>query len=129
MSTVAVIVVAAVLVLVLVFLGGLAATRRRAAAGAADYERRVAEADRALEQARASDRGWERGALEEAARGALRERWPDFAYDDLHLVLVDDRPGVEEDRAHFAAVGSDGEARVVLVREPSGWGAERVERA
>jgi hypothetical protein len=129
MSTLAVILIAAVAVLVLVFLGGLAATRRRAAAGAPDYERRVAEADRALEQARASDRGWERGALEQAARDALGERWPDFAYDDLHLVLVDDRPGVEEDRAHFAAVGRDGEARVVLVRGASGWGTETVERA
>jgi hypothetical protein len=128
MSTLAIIVIAVVAVIVLVFIGGLAATRRRAAAGAADYERHIAEADRALEQARASDRGWERGALEQAARVALREQWPDFVFDDLFLVLVDDRPGIHEDRAHFAAVGSGGEARVVLVREQTGWAPEAVER-
>jgi hypothetical protein len=129
MSTLAIIVIVVVLVLVLVFLGGLAATRRRAAAGAQDYERRVAEADQALEQARALDKGWDRGALEQTARDALGEHRPDFSYDDLFLVLVDDRPGTSEDRAHFAAVGSDGEARVVLVRGPDGWSAEKVEPA
>ena len=46
---------------------------------------------------------------------------------DLHLVLVDDRPGVEEDRAHFGAAGGDGEVRVVLARDPSGgWTVESV---
>ena len=128
MSTLAIIVIAAVVVLVLVFIGGLAATRRRAAAGAADYERHVAAADRALEQARAGDKGWERGALEQAARSALAEEEPDYSFDDLFLVLVDDRPGIDEDRAHFTAVGADGEARVVLVRGEAGWGPETVER-
>ena len=37
--------------------------------------------------------------FEEAARRALEEQEPGFAYDELHLVLVDDRPGVSEDRA------------------------------
>lgn len=128
MSTLAIIVIVAVVVLVLVFLGGLAATRRRAAAGAADYERHVAAADRALEQARAGDRGWERGALEQAARRALADQKPEYAFDDLFLVLVDDRPGIDEDRAHFTAVGADGEARVVLVRDEGRWVPETVER-
>ena len=126
MSTGTVIVIVVAVVLVLVFLGGLAATRRRDAVGAGDYKRRVAEADQALEQARALDKGWDRRALEEAARTALREERPDFSYDDLFLVLVDDRPGTAEDRAHFAAMGSDGEARVVLVRRPDGWTAEQL---
>jgi hypothetical protein len=42
-------------------------------------------------------------------------------------VLVDDRPGVSEDRAHFMAVGADGAARVILAREGDRWIAERVE--
>jgi hypothetical protein len=42
-------------------------------------------------------------------------------------VLVDDRPGIEEDRAHFVAVGPDGRARVILAREGDRWIAERVE--
>lgn len=126
MSTGAIIVIVVAVVLVLAFLGGLAATRRRDAAGAGAYQRHVAEADRALEQARALDKGWERATLEVAAQTALRERRPEFTYDDLFLVLVDDRPGTAEDRAHFAAVGPDGEARVVLVRGPDGWTAEQL---
>ena len=52
---------------------------------------------------------------------------PEFDYDGLHLVLVDDRPGVDEDRAHFVAVGSGGETRVVLSRTGGHWGAESVD--
>ena len=124
MSTLAIVLIVIAVILVLVFVGGLVATRKRAEAGAADYERHVAAADQALEQARATDRGWDRALLEDAAHSALSEQQPGFAYDALHLVLVDDRPGIEEDRAHFAAVGSDGERRVVLVRTASGWSAE-----
>ena len=84
------------------------------------------EADQVLEVARAGDRGWEREMMEGVARSALSESRPDFSYDDLHLVLVEDRPGVEEDRAHFVAVGADGEARVVLGRQGGAWVAESV---
>lgn len=127
MSTVAVIVLVVALVAVALFAGGLVATRRRATAGAADYSRHVAAADHALEEARAADRGWDRELLDAAARSALERQRPDFAYDELHLVLVDDRPGIEEDRAQYAALGRDGEARVVLVRSADGWAVERVE--
>ena len=125
MSTLAIVLIVIAVILVLVFVGGLLATRKRAEAGAADYARHVAAADQALEDARATDRGWDRALLEDAARSALSEQHPGFAYDALHLVLVDDRPGIEEDRAHFAAVGADGERRVVLVRGAAGWSAER----
>lgn len=107
-------------VLVLIFIGGLAATRRRDAA-APDYSRHVAEADRALEVARASDKGWDRGAMEEAARNAIAAERPGWPYKDLALVLVDDRPGVTEDRAHFVAVGEGEEIRVVLTRRDGVW--------
>ncbi len=127
MSTLAVVLIVVAVVLIAVFVGGLAAAGSRERAGAAHYAQRVAAADRALEAARAADRGWDRALLEEAARAALREQRPDFAFDDLMLVLVDDRPGVSEDRAQFAAIGRDGEARVVLVRSEQGWGPERVE--
>lgn len=124
MSTLAIILIVIAAILVLAFVGGFLATRRRDAVSGADYARHVAAADQALEQARATDRGWDRGALEEAARRALAEQHPGFDYEDLHLVLVDDRPGIEEDRAHFAAVAPEGERRVVLVRDASGWSAE-----
>jgi hypothetical protein len=88
----------------------------------------VAEADAALEQARASDRGWDREAMVVIARGALAESRPDWPYGQLHLVLVEDRPGTDEDRAHFVAVGDGGdEARVLLTRQGERWMAEPVE--
>jgi hypothetical protein len=109
--------------LILGFLGAAARDRRQAPV----YEEHVAAADAALEQARASDRGWNRAAMEEAARSALAESRPSWEYTDLHLVLVDDRPGVSEDRAHFVAVSDDDEARVILARHEDRWVAERVE--
>ena len=57
-----------------------------------------------------------------------REHRPGWRYRDLHLVLVDDRPGIEEDRAQFMAIGDDGdEAAVVLSGARATTGsAERV---
>lgn len=113
--------------LVLLFVGGLVASRRRDRARAPDYRRHLAEADRALEQARAADRGWDRAVLEETARLALAKERPTFSYEDLHLVLVDDRPGVEEDRAELLAVGREGEARLSLARRGSGWAVDQID--
>ncbi len=114
-------------ILLLFFVGGLVASRRRDALREHDRLRHVAEADHALEQARAADRGWDRGLLEEAARRALAEQRPGWRYERLDLVLVDDRPGVEDDRAHLLAAGSGQEARIVLTREQERWVPERVE--
>lgn len=125
MSTLAIVLIVVGLVVAALLVGGFAATRRRSSA--TDWARAVAEADHAFAEARAADRGWDRGVLEEAARAALRKERPDLAYEELHLVLVDDQPGVTEDRAHFAAAGGGEEARVVLVRGDGGWAAERVE--
>jgi hypothetical protein len=88
----------------------------------------VRAADAALAEAAATDRGWQRETMEQAARAALTEMRPDWAPRDLLLVLVDDRPGIDEDRAHFVAVSEGGdEARVVLARQGDLWVAERVE--
>jgi hypothetical protein len=127
LSTLEIVVIALVAVVLLFFVGGLVATRVRARRQAPTYAEHVAEADAALEQARANDRGWQREAMEGAARDALARSRAGWSYEALHLVLVDDRPGVEEDRAHFVAVGSDGEARVILARAGEAWVAERVE--
>jgi hypothetical protein len=127
MSTLVVILIALAVLVAVVFVGGLVAARRRDRRQAGVWERHVAEADAALEQARALDRGWHRDTMEEAARAALREQRPGHSYENLHLILVDDQPGVEEDRAHFMAVGAAGEARVVLTRDGDRWVAERVE--
>ena len=127
MSTLAIVIVAVAAVLLLFFIGGIAAAGRRERLHREDYARHLAEADRALEEARAADKGWDRGVLEEAARRALSKERSGWSYEALDLVLVDDRPGVADDRAHFRASGADGEARVVLVRRGDHWAAERVE--
>ena len=105
MSTLAIVlIVFGVIVLIAVILGFLGAQRRdRMRAG--HWEQHVRAAD-----------------------AALTEMRPDWAPRDLLLVLVDDKPGVEEDRAHFVAVSEGGdEARVVLARQGDLWVAERVE--
>lgn len=126
MSTLAIVLIIVAVVLMLFFIGGLVVERRRL--NRPEFDADVAKADRALESARAADRGWDRELLDAAARAALETDRPGFAVESLDIVLVDDRPGVEEDRAHLLASGADGAARVVLAREPDGrWIAERIE--
>ncbi len=84
----------------------------------------MAAADQALEQARAEDRGWDRELMEEAARAALEAAHPGRSFERLDLVLVDDRPGVTEDRAHFEAWDGEESVRVVLSRGEAGWAAD-----
>ena len=93
-----------------------------------DHEaaRNITDADRALEHARAQDRGWDRGPGGRRARAIAAGR-PGWAYDELQLVLVDDRPGVEEDRAHFVASGGGESARVILARTDAGWSVEQID--
>jgi hypothetical protein len=126
MHPVEIILIAVAAIVVLVFVGGLVAVRRRAKRQAGTIDERIAAADHALEEARAADRGWDREALERAARVAVGDERPAFMLERLDLVLVDDRPGVEEDRAHFVAAGPAGELQVVLARRDGGWVAERV---
>ena len=127
LSTLGIILIVLAVLVVLFFIGGLLGARRRDRRQAGTYAEHVAAADAALQQARASDRGWHREAMEAVARDAIADSRRDWDYTDLHLVLVDDRPGTEEDRAQFAAVGPDGECRVILAREGDRWVAERVE--
>lgn len=126
-STLAIVLIAVGVVILLAFILGLLGARARNRRQAPSYEEHVAAADQALEQARAADKGWHREAMERVARQALEESRPGWQYRRLHLVLVDDRPGVGEDRAHFLAVADDGEARVIISRQADGWTAERVE--
>jgi hypothetical protein len=127
MSALAIVLIVVAVIVLVFFLGGIAGSARRARLHQAEYQRHLAEADRALEQARAADKGWDRGLMEEVARRAIAGERAGWSYDSLDLVLVDDRPGVTEDRAHFLARGADGEARVVLTRRDEGWVADRVE--
>ena len=127
MSVLAIILIVLAVVFALLFLGGLAGARRRDEQNAPDYARHLAEADHALEQARAADRGWDRQVMEDVARAALARRHPERRFETLDLVLVDDRPGVDQDRAHFEASDGGRQVTVVLGRDDSGWAAERVD--
>jgi hypothetical protein len=126
-STLGIILIVIGVLVVLFAIGGAIAVVKRSRGQDATFAEHVEAADSALEQARAADRRWHRDTMEAAARQAIGESRPGWSYDNLHLVLVDDRPGVSEDRAHFMAVGSDGEVRVILAREGDRWIAERVE--
>jgi hypothetical protein len=126
MSTLALILIVVGALLVVFFVGGYLAARRRLQDPA--LEGHIRAADRALEQARASDRGWDRERMSEAAAKAISEGRPDYRWDTIDLVLVDDRPGVKEDRAELVASGEQGPARVTLARREGGdWYAEQVE--
>ncbi len=127
-STLAIVLIALGAVLALFLVLGLLGARARDRRQAGSWEEHVRSADAALAQAATTDRGWHREAMESAARLALEEQRPGWRYDDLHLVLVDDRPGIEEDRAKFVAIGDGGdEATVFLSREGDRWSADRVE--
>ena len=122
-----VLIVIAVIVLIALILGFLG-TRARDRRQAGSWEGSVRAADAALAHAAASDRGWQRETMEQAARAALAELRPDWRARDLFLVLVDDKPGTDDDRAHFVAVTDGGdEARVVVARQGELWVTESVD--
>jgi len=125
-TTLAIVLVVLVAIVLLAFIGGVLGARRRDQIQAPTYEQHLREADHALEQARASDRGWDREMMEQVVREALAEDRPGVSFSALELVLVDDRPGVDEDRANFEAVSSEGRVLVVLARGEAGWTAEQV---
>jgi hypothetical protein len=127
LSTLGIVLIVLGVLVALFFIGGLLGARVRDRRQAGSYAQHVAEADAALEQARAGDRGWDREAMEEAARAAIAEARGDWDFKDLHLVLVDDRPGTDEDRARFVAVAPNAECHVTLARQGDRWVADRVE--
>jgi hypothetical protein len=128
MSTLAIVLIVIGVVVLIALVLGILGIRARDRRQAGTFEEEVRAADAALAHAAALDRGWHRGTMEEAARAALSESRPEWKYGLLHLVLVDDRPGIEEDRAHFLAVGDAGdEARVVLARQGDVWVAESID--
>jgi hypothetical protein len=124
MSTVAIVVIAVGVLVLLLVVGGLAGARRREQLEGPAFEARLAEADRALQSALALDRGWDPALLRRAADEALARSHPGVAFDPVHLVWVEDRPGVEEDRAHYDAHAGSERVRVVLTRDRGGWHGE-----
>jgi hypothetical protein len=107
--------------MILLAIGGLIATRRRAEASDAQLRAQLREADAMLAAAHAEDKGWERSALENAARRAYSETYGEGDVHELHLVQVVDRPGTEEDQAVFRVVTDRGERTLVLGRRDGAW--------
>ncbi len=113
-----------VLIVLLLLAAGLAWNRRHRARTETELLARVAEADRALASAVAGDRGWDRARMETAASDALERAVPGLRPSSLHLVLVDDRPGTDEDRAVFEARAAGARHTVTLVRRGDDWVAD-----
>jgi hypothetical protein len=111
----------AAIALLLALGGGIAVSRRRRRE-ALTFKAQVDEANRALAAAHAEDKGWEPGALLEAAReGFARER-AGVEVRDMTLVQVVDRPGVEDDEALFRFETADGGVHhLALRRTVDGW--------
>jgi hypothetical protein len=114
------------IVIVLAAAGAIVNARRERATREA-FRRDVETADRALAEAAAADRGWDREALEAAARAAFAAQRPGLEARELTLVGVLDRPGTDEDKAIFHVRHPGGDARLVLARTGDIWAAERVE--
>lgn len=112
------------LIIVIVVLGliagGLLVNARRYRAQERTLGGAVLAADQALATAHAEDKGWERARMEAAARDAFAAH-SDDDIEELHLVQVIDRPGVEEDEAVFRVVTAAGEHDVRLGRRDDAW--------
>jgi hypothetical protein len=110
-----------VVVLILLAVGGAIATTRRTEASADDLVAMLRAADQALAAAHAEDKGWERSALEAAARDAYATTYGEGEVHELHLVQVVDRPGTDQDQAVFRVVTDRGERTLVLGRRDGAW--------
>lgn len=124
MSTFALVLLIVVAVLAVLFVGGLVASGRRARATEASLHRRIEAANAALADAHAQDKGWQRDAVEAAARQAFAARHPGEPIDELHLVQVVDRPGTDSDEAVFRVVGNGRESILTLGRRDGAWVTE-----
>ncbi|CAN5601676.1 hypothetical protein BH20ACT18_BH20ACT18_12930 [soil metagenome] len=113
------------LVVALALAGGVAVARRRREQAPA-FEGQLVEANRALAAAHAQDKGWDAGALRQAARRAFEAERPGDTVRDMQLVQVVDPPGIERDRAVFRFETEEGGAHeLTLGRAADGWRLER----
>jgi hypothetical protein len=115
-----IVLVVLLVVVVALIVGGLLVNARRYRAQERTLGSAVLAADRALAAAHADDNGWDRARMEAAARDAFAAR-SDDDIEELHLVQVVDRPGIEEDEAVFRVVTASGEHDVRLGRSEDAW--------
>ena len=108
------------IVLVVLVVGGIIARNRQLASTRPAFERALAQVERDLVAAAASDRGWDRSLLEAAARQIVRERFGSEP-EELTLVEVIDKPGTDQDQAVFEVKTGSDRRRVVLGRRDGDW--------
>ncbi len=121
MSVLAIVLIVLGALVALLFITGMVVSARRRAAAEAELRKRIAEANEALAQAHAQDRGWDRPVMEAAARAAFEALFPGEPIRELHLVQVVDRPGTDEDEAVVRVLTSDHEHEIRLGRRDGAW--------
>ena len=124
MSTTLIVVLVVVALIVVLAAGGAIAQRRRMTRNTCTFREQLEHVNADLAQARAQDRGWDREAMESAAREAYARERPGTGEPELTLVRVIDRPGTEEDKALFRA--GRGEL-LTLGRREGAWVLEAIE--
>jgi hypothetical protein len=107
-------------VFVLLIVGGAIARNRQLAKSRPAFELALAQVDRDLAAAAASDRGWDREHLEASARRICAEQLGADP-EEMTLVEVIDRPGTDEDEAVFDVTCGGQRHRVVLGRRDGDW--------
>ena len=122
-STLGLILIILLVVVIILAAGGYMAMTRRTRGRDAALRRELAQAEDALAQAHALDKGWDRATLEAAARACAADRFGDDVVGTPQLVQVIDRPGVDADEAVFRVESTDGrEHRITLGRAGGEWG-------
>lgn len=122
MSTLAIILVVLGVLIILLFAGGLVANARYRRNQEKRLREEIEQANQALADAHALDKGWDLATMEAAAREAFAARHPGVQIEALHLVQVVDKPGTDEDLAVFHAVTPDGRHQMVtLGRRQGAW--------
>ena len=114
------IVVIVVVVFAVLIVGGIYARNRQLARSRPAFERALANVERDLAAAAASDRGWDRALLEAAVRKISSEQFG-AEPEELTLIEVIDRPGTDEDHAVFDIVAAGSRHRVTLGRRDGDW--------
>lgn len=123
MSALAIVLIVLALLVLALVLGGYVAVARRTDARDEQLLEQLKRAERALAQAHAADKGWDRATLEAAARAAAAKRFSASNVKALRLVQVIDRPGTDADQAVFLVDTDDGEHSLTLGRSGGVWGA------
>jgi hypothetical protein len=126
-SALLIVVLAILGVLLVLALAGAVAASRRNRAQEVGMQESLTAVDRQLAAALAADRGWERGALEQAARSEFAKHRPDVEVTALELLQVVDEPGTDEDLAVFRVDADGSRSRVTLGRREGAWYGAAVE--